>query len=77
MSELFQSLQMEILIGLLMLVGYMLSYIYIPARDPRPIRIPHELLVGDVPPDDPFRSPSAMSRRLEDFGRFNTRYNEG
>ncbi|MEM7058704.1 MAG: hypothetical protein AAF557_14025 [Pseudomonadota bacterium] len=55
---------------------YMLAYIYLPEDelDTRPI--PPELLCDDHQVDDPFRSPDDMRQKLEDFGRFNVRYNE-
>ncbi|MEL7467320.1 MAG: hypothetical protein AAFN27_02620 [Pseudomonadota bacterium] len=74
--NLFQTLQIEILIGLVILVGAMVTYIYAPKDEPTKPRIPPELLQGDLPPDDPFKSSDVMDKRLDDFGRFNTRYNE-
>jgi len=68
--------QIILIIVAVILLGYMLAYIYRPEEKQERPRIPLELLQGDDAPDDPFRSPEAMDRRLEDFGRFNTRYNE-
>lgn len=70
MAELLQAHQIEVLIGLLMLLGYMVSYIYAP---PQPFRIPPELLVGSIPAEDPFRHPDVMHRIIDGLCRFNRR----
>lgn len=65
------------LLGLLLvMLGAMLSYTYAPPKEPLSRPLPPELLKGSHDGDDPFRKPEAMDRRLEDFGRFNVRYNE-
>lgn len=69
--------KMQILFGLAALVGAMIYYCYRPFGDKPPRPIPHEFLKGDQKVDDPFRSPQAMNRRLEDLGRHNVRANQG
>lgn len=64
---------------LLLALGALLLLLALIKRTERqdpPIRIPPEFLKPGPAPEDPFRSPQVFARRMEDFGRFNTRYNE-
>ena len=56
-------------------VMYLIAYIRSVDHQARP-RTPPEILLHDPGHVDPFRSPEEMRKRLEDFGRFNVRYNE-
>lgn len=73
MEEIWNAPQIRILYGALFVLISMLIYIYRPTPNHDPIRIPPELLYVDSPVEDPFRSPGAIERRLEDFGRHNVR----
>ena len=68
--------KIELIIAAASLLFLLLGLIRQSSRQDPPIRIPPELLQGTTPPQDPFRSPTVFAARMEDFGRFNTRYNE-
>ncbi|MEM6621342.1 MAG: hypothetical protein AAF674_03885 [Pseudomonadota bacterium] len=68
--------QIQVLIGAVFVLAAMLFYVYKPRpKAPQP-RIPPELRFGNAAVADPFRDPKVLDQRLEDFGRFNVRYNE-
>jgi hypothetical protein len=69
--------KLEIFVSLALLVGGMIYYCYRPFDDEPWGPIPRDLLKDNQKVDDPFRSPEAMNRRLEDLGRNNVRANQG
>ena len=76
MDNFLDAFQIKILLGLLILLGAMLWYIYGQKKEDRPIRMPRELISRDSDVNDPFRNRGIMKSKLDDLGRHNVRANQ-